>query len=231
MRSTSREARVAGFLYLVLVLLGLFALKYVPDKVFVEGNPAATTASIGAHQMLLRLGIFDELVAIVVELAVALALYRLFERVDKVYAALLVILGGILPIPIYFTNALNRVAALLLATGGAYAQAFTPAQRDAMITLFLNLHHYGFLASEIFAGLWLLPMGVLTYRSGFLPRFLGVWLILAGLAYLVQCYFGFFLPQYGDALDKIAFPLELGEIAFMLWLLIMGAKEPRLNRA
>ena len=228
MQSIGRDARIAGFLYLILVLLGLFSLIYVPERIIVHGNAAATTANIVANEGLLRLSIYNELIAIVVELFVALALYRLFERVDKAQAVLLVILGGILPVPIYFMNALNWVGALLMAKGGGvYTALFTVPERQGWVMLFISLHHYGFLASAIFAGLWLLPMGWLTYRSGFLPRFLGVWLIVGGITYLAQSAVGFLLPEYQDALGKVAFPLELGEIVFMLWLLIIGAREPK----
>jgi Domain of unknown function (DUF4386) len=232
MQSIGRDARIAGLLYLILVLLGLFSLIYVPERIIVHGNAAATTANIVANESLLRLSIYSELIAIVVELFVSLALYRLFERVDRGQATLLVILGGILPVPIYFMNALNWVGALLMAKGGGvYTALFSVPERQGWVMLFISLHHYGFLASAVFAGLWLLPMGWLTYRSGFLPRFLGIWLIIGGVTYVAQSFVGFVLPQYQDALEKVAFPLELGEIAFMLWLLIVGAREPKLSKA
>jgi hypothetical protein len=90
--------------------------------------------------------------------------------------------------------------------------------------LFLKLHGQGFVAGEIFYGLWLFPLGVLTYRSRFLPRFLGVWLLLNGFAYLVLSFTGLLLPRYEDRVSNIAFPVLAGEVAFMPWLLIMGAK-------
>jgi Domain of unknown function (DUF4386) len=227
MQSIDKDARIAGLLYLVLTLVGIFSLIYVPGRLFVHGNPGLTAANIATHETLFRLGIFGELAGIVVELALALALYRLFARIDKGNALLMVLLGGILPIPIYFANALNWVAALLLSKGGVYASALPAPGRDAAVGLFLNLHHYGFAASEIFAGLWLFPMGALVYRSRFVPRFLGVWLVLNGVAYLVLSFCGIVLPQYEDPLAKVTFPITLGEIVLMLWLLVAGAKEPR----
>jgi hypothetical protein len=92
--------------------------------------------------------------------------------------------------------------------------------------LFLRLHHHGVLANEIFWGLWLFPFGVLVYRSGFLPRVLGAWLIVNGFAYLAISFTGLLFPQYEDTVFNIAFPAMLGEIAIMLWLVIRGAKEP-----
>lgn len=95
-----------------------------------------------------------------------------------------------------------------------------------MVMLFLNLHHYGAIVNEMFWGLWLIPLGVLTYRSGFLPRFLGICLILNAFAYLAQNITGILWPQYLDAVANAAFPVQFGEVAFMLWLLIMGARQP-----
>jgi hypothetical protein len=90
--------------------------------------------------------------------------------------------------------------------------------------LFLNLHDQGFVVGEVFYGLWLIPLGILTYTSRFMPRFLGIWLIVNGLAYLFLSFTGVVLPQYEDRVSSIVFPVLTGEIAFMLWLLIMGAR-------
>jgi len=97
--------------------------------------------------------------------------------------------------------------------------------------LFLHLHHQEVVAAEIFWGLWLFPLGVLAYRSRFLPRFLGVWLIINGFAYLAMSFTGLVLPQYEDMVSNIAFPAQLGELAFMLWLVVKGAKPQPLDAA
>jgi len=89
---------------------------------------------------------------------------------------------------------------------------------------FLNLHHQGLVVAELFWGLWLFPLGLLVYRSRFLPRFLGVWLILAGFAWVLLSLTSILFPQYQNSLDTYSQPAVLGEIAFMLWLLIKGAK-------
>ena len=125
--------------------------------------------------------------------------------------------------PIYFLNALNDAAALMLVRGADFLSVFEKSQRDALAMLFLRLHHHGVLANEIFWGLWLFPLGVLVFRSRFLPRFLGVWLIINGFAYLILSFTGLLLPQYEDMVSNIAFPAQLGELAFMLWLVIKGA--------
>jgi hypothetical protein len=112
----------------------------------------------------------------------------------------------------------------MLVRGADFLSVFDKPQRDALAMLFLNLHAQGFVAGEIFYGLWLFPLGILTYRSHFLPRFLGVWLVINGFTYLVLCFTGLVLPQYENKLSNIAFPFLTGEVAFMFWLLIKGAK-------
>jgi hypothetical protein len=134
-----------------------------------------------------------------------------------------VILGGILPSAIYFFNVLNDAAALMLVNGADYLSVFEKPQREALAMLFLRLHGQEIVAAETLWGLWLFPLGTLVYRSGFLPRFLGVWLILNGFSYLALSFTGLLLPQYEGRVSQIAFPFQLGEVAFVLWLLIKGA--------
>jgi len=95
--------------------------------------------------------------------------------------------------------------------------------------LFLNLHHHGFVVAEIFWGLWLFPLALLVYRSRFLPRFLGVWLAIAGFAWVILSLTGLLLPQYQDKVDTYSRPALFGEIALMLWLVIKGARPPALD--
>jgi hypothetical protein len=90
--------------------------------------------------------------------------------------------------------------------------------------MFLRLHGHGILVNEIFWGLWLLPFGLLVYRSGFLPRILGAWLILNCFAYLATSVTGLMWPQYEQTVSNWVFPVMFGELAIMLWLIIMGAK-------
>jgi hypothetical protein len=93
--------------------------------------------------------------------------------------------------------------------------------------LALSLHHGLDMANGIFWGLWLVPFGLLVYKSRFLPRLLGVWLIIACFAYLAQSFAYFLFPQYENEMFSLGSPLRLGELATMFWLVIMGAKEPR----
>ena len=136
----------------------------------------------------------------------------------------MVILGALMVTPIYFINTLNDYAALMLGRGADYLAVIAHSQRDALAMMFVDLHHQGTVVNEIFWGLWLLPLGALVMKSGFLPRFLGYWLALNGLAYLVNSFTGQLLPQYAVMVSNVTLPLLLGEVAFVLWLLIFGAK-------
>jgi len=229
MTSISKQARVAGLCYLAMVPFAPLRLIYIPSTLFVSGNAAATANNIAAHEWLFRLGIACDLITGTLSLVVTLALYRLLKRVDQNLAVLMVILGSLMIAPIYFLNTLNDAAALLLARGADFLSVFDKPQRDAMALLFVRLHHQGVLVNEIFWGLWLLPLAVLVIRSRFLPRFLGYWLIINGVAHVVVSSTGVLTPQHENMVSNIVFPAQLGEIALMLWLVIMGAKEQALS--
>jgi len=126
---------------------------------------------------------------------------------------------------------LNDAAALLFVRGADFLSVFEKAQRDALAMLFLRLHHDEVVAAAIQWGLWLFPLAILVYKSSFLPRFLGVWLIINGFAYLALSFTGLLLPQYENTVSSMALPAQLGEVAFMLWLLIRGAKVQALPAA
>jgi Domain of unknown function (DUF4386) len=135
----------------------------------------------------------------------------------------------VVSIPIAFLNELNSIAALGLVRGDDFPSMLKKPQRDALAMLFLNLHHYGFVVAEIFWGGWLFPLALLVYRSRFLPRFLGVWLALAGIAWVILRLTDILLPQYQGKVNAYSQPAFFGEIAFMLWLVIRGARPPALD--
>ena len=225
MRSTKNPGRFAGLLYVLTSIVGFFAMGYVPSKLIVHGNAAATASNIAASETLFRLGIVSALIGQAAFIFVALALYDLLKGVSRRHASLMVILI-VVSIPIALVNELNSIAALVLVRGES---VFEKPQRDALAMLFLNLHHHGFVVAEIFWGLWLFPLGLLVYRSRFLPRFLGVWLALAGIAWVILSLTGILLPQYQNKVDSYSQPAFIGEIVFMLWLAIKGAQPPALE--
>jgi len=228
MSSTRNPGRVAGVLYLLLLAAPL-RLIYIPSALYVRGNATATANNIATHELLFRLGMVSDLLCGTIVIFLTLAFYRLFKAVDQNLAVLVVILGGLLPAAIDFLNVLNDAAALMLVRGADFLSVFDKPQRDALAMLFLRLHHQEIVAAEILWGLWLFPLAILTYRSRFLPRFLGVWLIINGFAYLIISFTGLLLPQYEDMVSNIVFPALLGEMAFMLWLVIKGAKPQPLD--
>src|ERR1700736_2307158 len=183
MSSTKNPGRFAGLLYILMSIPGFFAMVYVPSKLIVYGNATATANNVAASETLFRLGIAAQLISQAGFIFVALALYDLLKGVNRRQASLMVTLI-VVSIPIAFVNELNSIAALVLVRGTDFLSIFEKPQRDALAMLFLNLHHYGFVVAEIFWGLWLLPLALLVYRSRFLPRFLGVWLVLDGFAYV-----------------------------------------------
>ena len=223
MHPTNKAARVAGGLYLLTAFIAPFSLIYVPNKLIVQRDAAATANNILAHETLFRSSIFVDLVSGVIFIFVVLALYRLLSSVNKTHASLMVILV-LVSVAVGFMDELNNVAALALFRGADFLAVLEKPQRDALAMLFLRLNGQGNVINEIFWGLWLFPFGALVFRSHFLPRILGVWLIINGFAYLALSFTGLVLTQYDGMVSRITFPVLFGELAIALWLLIKGAK-------
>lgn len=224
-----KEARIAGLLYLLVVLSGPFVLLYVPGRLFVAGDAAATAANILAHPTLYRayvaIGLFSELAFV----AVVLALYRLLKGVNAQLATLMALLI-LLDVPLALLGASNEVATFELLRDPGVLRVFDTAQRDALTLLMIEFGQKGVLVSEVFWGLWLWPLGALVFRSRFLPRFIGVWLALNGLAYVALSAIGLFWPQHAKAAFTLATPALFGEVALTLWLLVVGVRGPKVER-
>jgi hypothetical protein len=191
------RARVAGFLYLSLLPLSLLGILY--------SGPS-------------RLGIVSALLVQIVNIFVVLALYQLLKPVNKNMARLMVIFL-LLGVPIAMLNELNQFAVLLLSSGADYLRAFTADRLHALVLLFLHLHDNGIQIAGIFWGLWLFPMGYLVFKSGFLPRILGILLMIGCVGYLIQSFAAFLLPNLEVNIALFTF---WGEVLFPLWLLIKG---------
>lgn len=227
MRSIRQQARVAGWWYLAMGLTAPFGLLYVPGRIVVHGDAAATAERIRTTEWLLRAGIATELLHQALAIWLAFALYRLFKPVDRNQARLLVALGALVSVPIMFVNVLNEIAAIQLAAGAPFLSVFDAAHRDALAYLFLRLHSKGIAVASIFWGLWLFPFGVLVIRSRFIPRLPGVLLIVAGIGYLAAAFTALVLPAYESTVDRVALILEFGELPILFWLLIKGATGER----
>jgi hypothetical protein len=230
MNPTKKAARVAGLLYVLACIPAPFSLIYVPNTLIVPGDATATASKILAHESMFRLGMVGEVISAIGFIFAVLALYRLLQGVNKRHASLMVTLFAI-SIPISCLNVLNEIAALILLRGADFLSVFTRPQLDALALVFLRLHSFGFVVAAIFWGLWLFPFGVLVYRSGFLPRILGVWLIINCFAYVIPSFTALLLPRYKGVVTRIALPFLLGEAAIVLWLLIKGARDQLLADA
>ena len=224
MNSTKKQARVAGLLYLLASIPAPFALIYVPDKLIVTGDATATANHLRASETLFRLGIASELLGFIIFIFVVLALHRLFKAVDKKHALAMATLL-LISLPVSLLNVLNQIAALVLVSGADFLSVFETPQLDALAYVFLRLHGQGFVVAQIFWGLWLFPFGILVIRSGFIPRFLGYLLFIAGFGYVASSFTSLLLPSYAHAVDQFAGILELGELLIIFWLLIWGAKD------
>jgi hypothetical protein len=230
MHPTDKAARIAGAVYLSMVLTAPFSLIYVPNKLIVRGDATATASNILAHETLFRLSILGDLVGHVIFICLGIALYRLLNNASRTWALLMV--GFVLvSAAVGFVNTLNNIAALILFRGGEFLAVLDTAQRNALAMLFIRLHSQGIFTDEIFWGVWLFPFGLLVFRSGFLPRVLGVWLMINCFGYVALSVIALFFQPYYDAAFKMLQPVFFGELAIMLWLLIKGAKVPPLELA
>ena len=223
MHPTVKAARIAGVIYLSMVITGPFSLIYVPNKLIVRGNAAVTATNILAHDTMFRFGIVAGLFGQVIFICLAVALYRLLGDVNKTWARLM--FGFVLvAAAVGFVIELNNLGALIVFHGGEFLSVFDKAQLDALGMLFIRLHGQGTMIAEIFWGLWLFPFGLLVFRSGFLPKWIGVWLMINCFGYLVLFVTALFFRAYSDNVFLYLQPVLFGELAIMLWLLIKGAK-------
>jgi hypothetical protein len=225
MNPAKRTARVAGLWYLAIAVFYSFSMIYVDSAFFVSGNVEATIKNLQASGLLFRLGFVSCLAGHICFLFLANALYKLFRPVNGDLARLMVIFV-LVGVSVAFLNRLNQAAALLLLGGESYLSAFVTAQLHALAMFFLDLHRHGEVMATLFWGLWLLPLGLLVVRSGFIPKALGVLLIGACVCYLTDFFVYFFFPHFMTAVDAPLSAVEtVAEVAFILWLLVMGVKE------
>ncbi len=226
MNSNKKTARTAGLLYLGVVLFGIFHLMYVPSKLIARDDAPATVDNIMASELLFRFGIVSGLICYTLFLFLPLVLYKLLKPVDKTMATLMVILA-VASVPISLINIQNQFDVLSLLSGADYLKALEAAQLQAQVMLSLASYNNGIRILQIFWGLWLFPFGYLVFKSGFLPKILGLFLMAGCFGYLIN-FFGYsLLPNYSDTgISTLAsLPASIGEIGICFWLLIMGAKD------
>lgn len=215
--SFRNTGRVAGLLYLVVVITGIFSLGYVPSKLIIWNDAAKTFANIVNSEFLFRLGIVSGLICYTFFLFLPLVLYKLLKPVHKIYAIYMVVLA-VVSVPISFINMQNKFAVLSIISSER-------SEKD-LVMFYLNQYDYGNLIVQIFWGLWLFPLGYLIFKSGIIPKFLGILLMLGCLSYLINFFGNALFPNYSELgiSSYVRLPATLGEIGTCLWLLIMGAK-------
>jgi hypothetical protein len=218
-----RTARRAGLLYLAMAILAMIGYFYLGPRFVISGDAAATARTILENEQLYRTTVLIDLVAMVLFIFVVVELYRLFEEVDRNQARLMVALVGT-GIAAAFASFAFNAAPLILLGDADELSALSRPQLEALAYASLRLaDKLGEVLTSLW-GLWLLPFAMLTIKSGFLPKFLGVLLILSGVAYVVSCVSAVVFPASVEAVNKFAFPFYFGEFIVILWLAFIGAK-------
>ena len=226
MNSIPATARIAGILYLLMSILAIIAYFVLPSGWYVAGDAVATARKIGEHVMLYRLGIVNALVTDILFVCVVLTLYRLFRDVDAHMARIMVALVCV-PVAAQIANLSYRMAALTLLSGADYLRPLPKAELESLAFASLRTASSAGQLLTVFWGLWLFPFGILTIKSGFFPRLLGILLFVSGFAYVVTFVAVALFPEQSAAVSRFMMPLYFGELAMVLWLPIMGARAPR----
>ena len=230
MTVNQKTARIAGVLYLTIIIAGIFAEFLVRQSLIVPGDATATAQNIRAAEGLFRLGIAADLIMMLSDVALALAFYLLLKPVSQALA-LLAAFFRLGQATILGLNLLNLFFVLQLLSGADYLTVFGPAQLEALVLLFLKGHTVGYSIGLVLFGLSLFVLGYLVFKSGYFPKILGVLLIVAASGYLIDSFAGFLLPDY-DAYEAIFalvvfLPAFIGELSMAVWLLVKGVNSPQ----
>ncbi len=222
MNSINRTARIAGSLYLLITVAAIFAHFYVPSQIIVPGDASATASNIATSGSLFRIGaIGSELVILLSELVLSVLLYVLFRPVSRTLS-LVAAVSRLAMTVIHGVNLLNYFFALLVLGGGGYLAAFQADQLQALAMLFLDAHSFGFTIGIAFLTLHVFFLGILIYKSGYVPRIFGVLFLIAGLGYLIDSFALLLLPGYETTPAVISMVIAIAEISFPVWLLVKG---------
>ena len=220
--SVNRTARVAGLLYLLVFPFAFFSLS-VRDKLIVPGDAAATVSNIMASEGMFRGGIVAWLVSQTIFIFLLMALFKLLKPVNSNVALHMVVLL-LVGVPIAMLNELNQYAALLLLSGGDYLTAINAEQLHAQVMFHLDLHRHGIYIAQIFWGLWLLPFGYLVVKSGFLPKILGILLMIGCVGHLTDVVAA---AAFANSEVTVSQFTSIGEFLFPLWLVVKGVDVER----
>jgi len=215
-------ARAGGLAYLIIIVAGAFGELFIRNKIIVSGDAIATAHNIAASPLLWRIGIAGDLLMHVCDLVVAMVYYLLLKRVNK-NLALLSVLFGLIQTAVLVANKLNLLMPLFLLGNEDYLKAFDPQQLQVLSYVAVKAHAYGFGIGLIFFGFECLIDGYLIFKSGFLPRVLGIMIFIAGLCYLINSFSLILFPAISDLVFQvIIIPTFIGELSMCLWLLVKG---------
>lgn len=224
-QSLRNTARFAGLLYLILIIVGIFAQGYVREQLLVSGDATATVQNIIASEGLFRLSIAGDLLMILCDIALGAIFYLLLRPVNHTLA-LLAAFFRLAQAATLGLNLLNLFITLQLTNGAGYLTGFVPEQLQALALLFFEAHGIGYDIALVFFGVYLLLQGYLMNKSSYFPRFLGTLLLIAGLSYLLNS-FSFLYPNYAPLIGQLMIgPTVLAELVLTLWLLIKGINVP-----
>lgn len=218
-----RRSRIAGLWYLAMAITGPIGILIIPSTLIVAGDAAATAANIAASPGLWRLGIFAYLVSQLVFIPIVLSFRQLFASVDRAQTRIMTAIV-IAAVPLCILNLLGFAAPLAILDGERMT-AFSQAQQESMAALSIDIMRQGEILVGFFWGLWLLPLGILVWKSGWFPKVFGIFLFLGCASYIADCSIALLLPAArSDIAQVIGVAGFIGEVPFLLWLLIRGAR-------
>lgn len=223
MTLTPKNARIAGLLYLIVTITGIYSQFMVRSKMVIPGDTATTIQNLTAHLWEFRLAFVSDIVCQTAHFFLALVLFAMFKSIHR-FSATFLFASVLVSVSITFINLLNHFAVVLLLSGLPYMQAFSESQLHALVMFFLELHTYGYTIPEVFFGLWLFPLGYLVYVSNRFPKFIGILLMISCFGYLIDFLIKFLFPEYIQWTYPGIGIAVLGELSICFYLLIKGTK-------
>ena len=215
-------ARIGGALYLIIIALGIFAQVFVRDRIVVSGDSAATAANITSMESLWRFGIASEFLVVICTILLAMVYFYLLKPVSK-ELNLLAALFRLTAIIVQTVSLIYLVTALFPLANAAFAKPFTPEQLYALTSLAIRSHGYGYSVALLFTGCTFLVHGYLIFKSGYLPKALGIMIQIAGLGYISNGFAVILYPAIANIVFlAIILPVLIGETSLSLWLLFKG---------
>lgn len=227
MHATKKMGRIAGLLFLILIITGVFAEFFVRQKLYVLDDPAVTSQNIIENQWLFRLGFVSDLVMSTLFFIYAYVLYLIFKPIHK-HMSLFLLLCAVISVAMFCQNSLNQFAVLDLLTNANYTDEFQQNQLQVLALFFQNIHTKGYYVNQLFFGMYLFPLGYMIIKSGLVPKIIGVFLILGCIGDLIDFVVYFLYPNAESVvLNNITIPADIGEFSLCLWFLIMGVRSQK----